>query len=66
MALVLKDSIEYWIQVGDELRRLHNYCGVMNILSALHNANVGRLSAAWAVRPPGTKLRPPSCRLGFR
>jgi len=43
----IREYLEFWISVGDHLRTLHNYSGLMNILSALHNASIGRLTNAW-------------------
>jgi hypothetical protein len=42
--------LDYLITVAAHLRALHNYDGLMQVLSALHSAPIQKLKRAWAVR----------------
>eukprot|EP01125_Pyxidicula_operculata_P006043 TRINITY_DN2111_c0_g1_i1.p1 TRINITY_DN2111_c0_g1~~TRINITY_DN2111_c0_g1_i1.p1 ORF type:complete len:1230 (-),score=380.39 TRINITY_DN2111_c0_g1_i1:146-3835(-) len=49
------EYIQRFIRIGKELLEMRNYSGVMNILTALHSAPIGRLKNAWNLVPSKEK-----------
>ncbi|XP_015219173.1 ras-specific guanine nucleotide-releasing factor 2 isoform X3 [Lepisosteus oculatus] len=49
------NSIEKWVAVGDICRCLHNYNGVLEIISALNRSAIYRLKKTWAKVSKQTK-----------
>ncbi|GCB78774.1 hypothetical protein scyTo_0019455, partial [Scyliorhinus torazame] len=50
-------SIEKWIAVGDVCRCMHNYNGVLEIMSALNRSAIYRLKKTWAKVSKQTKAQ---------
>jgi len=48
---IVSELMVKFIHIGKELLEMRNYNGVMNILTAIHSATIGRLKTAWAGVP---------------
>jgi CRP-like cAMP-binding protein len=51
----MAEMISKFIKVGKHMQQMHNFSGVCEISSALNNAAIAKLKAAWQILPPKTK-----------